>query len=100
MIAAFIALLFVGAPAIPADAPTVKSVSWMVGCWMTQRGETTSWESWTRASDQVMYGVSYTVDKTGSVREFEFLRIAVVDGRLVYLAQPNGNPATVFTLAP
>jgi hypothetical protein len=31
---------------------------------------------------------------------FEFLRVAVREGRLTYVAQPNGDPATSFALAP
>lgn len=78
-------------PAQPA-APTVKTLEWMTGCWTTRRGETTSVESWTKANDEVMFGVSYTLGRTGKVQEFEFLRVAVQDGRLVYLAPPGGNP--------
>ena len=86
-------------PAQPA-APTVKTLEWMTGCWTTKRGETTSVESWTKANDEVMFGVSYTLGRTGKVQEFEFLRVAVQDGRLVYLAQPGGNPVTAFALTP
>ena len=88
------------APATQPAAPTVKTLEWMTGCWTTKRGETTSFESWTKANDEVMFGVSYTLGRTGKVQEFEFLRVAVQDGRLVYLAQPGGNPVTAFALTP
>jgi hypothetical protein len=80
-------------------APGAKALDWMTGCWTTRRGEASSWESWTRASDEVMFGVSYTL-RAGKVTEFEFLRVEVRQGRLVYLAQPNGNPVTAFELVP
>ena len=78
-------------------APNVRALDWMIGCWTTGRGEPSSWESWTKASDDVMLGVSYTL-RAGKVTEFEFLRVEMRQGRLVYLAQPNGNPATAFEL--
>src|SRR5437868_13385390 len=56
MIAALLALVFVSSSHIPADTPTVKNVSWMLGCWVTEPGETTSWESWVKATDHEMYG--------------------------------------------
>ena len=80
-------------------AASVTSLEWMTGCWMTKRGESTSYESWTKANDDVMFGISYTL-AAGKVSEFEFLRVAVRDGTLAYLAQPGGNPATVFELTP
>ena len=97
-VAAFALMMLLAQAAQP--APTVKTLEWMTGCWTTQRGEATSFESWTKATDEVMFGVSYTLGKAGRLDEFEFLRVAVRDGRLVYLAQPGGNPVTVFTLTP
>ena len=81
-------------------APNVRTLEWMTGCWLGRNSETTFWESWTRGSDDVMFGVSYTLGRTGKLEGFEFLRVAVRDGRLVYLAQPNGDPVTPFVLAP
>src|SRR5260370_34717211 len=81
-------------------AANVTTLEWMIGCWTAQRVETTSFESWTKANDEVMLGVSYTLGRAGKLEEFEFLRVAIREGRLVYLAQPGGNPVTVFTLTP
>jgi hypothetical protein len=92
-----IAILVTSTPQAP---PTVKTLEWMTGCWSGRSGETTFWESWTRGSDDVMFGVSYTLGRTGKVTTFEFLRVAVREGRLVYLAQPDGDPVTPFELAP
>jgi len=80
-------------------APNLKALDWMIGCWTTRGGERTSWESWTKASDDVMLGMSYSM-RAGKVTEFEFLRVEVRQGKLVYLAQPNGNPVTAFELVP
>ena len=46
-----------------------------------------------------MLGMSYSL-RAGKVTEFEFLRVEVRQGTLVYLAQPNGNPITAFELVP
>jgi hypothetical protein len=84
----------------PKPAASVTPLEWMTGCWTTARGATTSFESWTKASDEMMIGMSYTLAANGKVSEFEFLRVAVRDGRLAYLAQPGGNPVTMFELTP
>ena len=98
MISAAVALIVLALqPSQP--APNVKALDWMVGCWTTRAGERTSWESWTKASDDVMLGMSYSL-RAGKVTEFEFLRVEVRQGKLVYLAQPNGNPVTAFELVP
>jgi hypothetical protein len=80
------------------SVPSVNDVAWMAGCWTGQRGETRFHETWIKASEDLMLGVSYTIGAKGKVQEFEFLRIAVRQERLAYLAQPNGRPETVFEL--
>lgn len=45
----------------------------------------------------VMLGMGKTVRAKGRTA-FEFLRIVEVDGKLAYLAQPNGQPPTSFPL--
>jgi hypothetical protein len=98
MIPAAVALIVIALqPSQP--PPSVKALDWMIGCWATQGGERTSWESWTKASDDAMFGMSYSL-RAGKVTEFEFLRVEVRQGKLVYLAQPNGNPVTAFELVP
>jgi hypothetical protein len=66
--------------------------AWMAGSWRLGNVE----EQWTTADGGVMLGMSKTA---GAKRtEFEFLRIAEVDGKLAYIAMPQGRPATVFPL--
>src|SRR4051794_32784903 len=84
----------------PQPMPGLRPLDWMIGCWETHRGTTRSRESWSRAGDDLLMGISYTVDREGKTKEFEFLRITTQAGQVVYLAQPSGNPVTVFTLAP
>ena len=98
MIPAAVALIVMALqPSQPAS--NLTALDWMIGCWTTRAGERTSWESWTKASDDVMLGMSYSL-RAGKVTEFEFLRVEVRQGKLVYLAQPSGNPVTPFELVP
>jgi hypothetical protein len=82
---------------VPAPSHGVSAVQWMTGCWSGTRGDTTFHERWTRAGNELLLGVSYSIDKAGKVESFEFLRVEVRGGQLVYVAQPNGRPETVFT---
>jgi hypothetical protein len=45
-----------------------------------------------------MLGVSRTINKSGKMSAFEYLRIVERNGGLVYIAQPGGRPPTEFTL--
>ena len=92
------ALAQTAAAQTPVSTLSVKAVEWMAGCWEGHRGPSTFRESWTKASDEAMFGVSYTTGAGGKLEEFEFLRVAVRQGRLVYLAQPGGRAETAFEL--
>jgi len=65
--------------------------TWMAGSWRAGIVE----EHWTAADGGMMVGMSKTAAKKTA---FEFLRIAEVDGKLAYIAMPQGRPATVFPL--
>ena len=95
MMAMFIGTLALAAAPCAQSAATVNDLGWMVGCWTGSRGATTFRESWTRADDNLLLGVSHTT-KGGKVEAFEFLRVTTRQGRVVYLAQPGGQPETVF----
>lgn len=45
-----------------------------------------------------MLAISRTVNSTGRMSAFEYLRVVERDGGLVYIAQPNGNAPTEFIL--
>jgi hypothetical protein len=70
---------------------------WMVGSWQLDGGGMHVEEHWTADDGGIMLGMSKTVPEKGKTT-FEFLRITEVDGRLAYLAMPQGRPATVFPL--
>ena len=87
-------LLLLLALATPAFAafPT-----WMAGSWRLDDHGTRVEEIWTNANGNVMLGMGKTVTSKGKVH-FEFLRIVEVDGKLAYVAQPQGQPPTTFPL--
>lgn len=85
-------LLSFAADEVPAK---VDSLAWLTGTWQCHRGSSLVEEHWTRPAGQTMLGMGRTL-KDGHTAEFEFLRIEERDGKLVYLAQPQGRPATEF----
>jgi hypothetical protein len=80
-----------------APRATIKDVAWMAGTWVSTDGARTVEEHWTSPAGGAMLAVSRTI-VAGRLAEFEFLRIVERDDRLVYVAQPNGRPATEFAM--
>ena len=85
-------LLLTASTAAAADFPT-----WMTGSWRAQLGPAQVEEHWTTADGGLMLGTNRTVGPKGKT-SFEFLRIQEKDGKLAYVAQPGGNPATIFPM--
>lgn len=80
------------------QAHPLTALEWLAGCWVQQGREAGSVEQWMAPAGGVMLGMARTV-KNGRVVEFEFMQIrAEADGRLAYIAQPQGRPPTVFGL--
>jgi hypothetical protein len=79
-----------GAAVHPAAPP-----DWIAGHWCTVSGGQVIEELWLPPHGGVAIGVGRT--RTGeATTAFEYLRILEVDGVLSYVAQPGGNPPTVF----
>jgi hypothetical protein len=76
---------------------SIADVAWMTGTWVSADGARTVEEHWTSPAGGAMLAVSRTI-VGGRLTEFEFLRIVERDGRLVYVAQPNGRPPTEFAM--
>jgi len=70
---------------------------WMTGSWQLDQDGMRVEEHWTADDGGIMLGMSKTVPAKGKIA-FEFLRITEVDGKLAYLAMPQGRPVTVFPL--
>lgn len=69
---------------------------WMTGCWAGQRGGERFFERWIVADPLTLLSVAHTT-KDGRMTAFEFLRVTVRDGKVLYIAQPGGRPPTEFT---
>lgn len=83
--------------AVAAFGQDVSKLGWLSGSWTGQRGRNSLEEHWTQPNGNAMLAVSKTV-VGGKMVEFEFLRVVVKDGAIVYAAQPGGRPATDFKL--
>ncbi|MDM4766998.1 DUF6265 family protein [Pelomonas sp. SE-A7] len=92
---ALVALLLSGAvQAQEAAAPP----AWMAGCWKLEGSDAGSAEQWMAPAGGQMMGMSRTL-RRGKLVEFEFLQIRPnAEGKLEYVAQPQGRPPTAFAL--
>jgi hypothetical protein len=86
--------------ALPAPAKAViGDLEWLVGAWVGTRSSGSSIEErWSPPLGGAMLAVSRTVNMSGKMVAFEYLRIVERDGGLVYIAQPGGAKGTEFVL--
>ena len=89
-----VALALLLAP--PLFAQDVARLGWMAGHWLAKSDKEEVQESWLGPRGNTMVATNLTT--TGRGPTFEFLRIGVKDGRLVYFAMPGGRPPTEFPL--
>lgn len=75
----------------------IDDVAWLAGHWLSDVDGETVEEAWLSPRGGVMLGVNRTV-KSGRPTQFEFLRIAQEDGKVVYYASPGGRMPVAFTL--
>ncbi len=82
----------------PAKA-AIADVAWIAGAWVGTRPSGSSIEErWSPPLGGAMLAVSRTVNTSGKMIAFEYLRIVEREGGLVYVAQPGGAPKTDFVL--
>ena len=79
------------------QAQDVSKLGWMAGHWMQKSDKEEVQESWLGPRGNTMVATNLTLT-AGRGSSFEFLRIGVKDGRIVYFAMPGGRPATEFPL--
>jgi len=86
--------------ALPAPAKAViGDLDWLAGAWVGTRSSGSSIEErWSPPLGGAMLAVSRTVNTSGKMNAFEYLRIVERDGGLVYIAQPGGAKPTEFVL--
>jgi hypothetical protein len=78
------------------QAPAVKDVAWISGCWDFTRNGRHVVENWTAAEGGTIMGVSRTVS-SGKTSEWEFLIIREGAKGLEYVAKPSRQPEATFT---
>ncbi len=84
---------------MPAKA-TIGDLNWLADAWVGTKSTGSSIEErWSPPLGGAMLGVSRTVNTSGRMVAFEYLRIVERDGGLVYIAQPGGQKATEFVLS-
>lgn len=90
-------LLLVSAP-LEAQSAARSLPEWMAGTWMMEDGPSWSDEVWTDARGGLMLGIA----RTGfgpQLRSWELAQIRQKpDGRISFLAQPQGKPASEFPM--
>ncbi|HLO98543.1 MAG TPA: DUF6265 family protein, partial [Fimbriimonas sp.] len=87
---------------IPMPTPAkavIADLSWIAGAWVGARPSGTTFEErWSQPKGGAMLATSRTVNTSGKMVAFEFLRIVEKDGGLVYIAQPGGAAPTEFVM--
>ncbi|TAJ02738.1 MAG: hypothetical protein EPO68_17980 [Planctomycetota bacterium] len=87
---------------IPLPTPAkaaIADVGWIAGAWVGTRSSGSAIEErWGPPLGGAMLATSRTVNKSGKMSAFEYLRIVERDGGLVYVAQPGGKAPTEFVL--
>ncbi|MBL9118880.1 MAG: hypothetical protein JNL80_03070 [Phycisphaerae bacterium] len=85
---------------LPTPAKAVMSdLSWLAGAWVGTRSSGSSIEErWSPPLGGAMLAISRTVNTSGKMVAFEYLRIVEKNGGLVYVAQPGGAKGTEFVL--
>lgn len=76
------------------DGPA-DQLDWLAGCWEMRADGRLIEEHWMRAAGDGLMGMSRTT-RGKDLAEYEFMRIARVEGKLTYLAMPVAQAPTLF----
>ena len=79
-----------------ARADGLASLDFLRGCWGYRDGGTHVTEDWSRRSDNVMLGVSQTIDADRQMLSHEFLTIRLSQGKISYLPIFDGQVLAPF----
>lgn len=92
-----ISILLLAAQVI--HAQDLSKVSWMLGQWKSVNAKTgnTSYEKWTKVSEQEWQGTGFRLSRSGTDTLFrEKLKIITKDNTLYYVADLKENTAPVY----
>jgi len=84
-----------GSSSTPPATMDIHRLQWLAGCWEQRSAARVTQEQWMAPAGGSMHGMSRTV-AGASTRAWEWLRIALHDGRLSYIALPSGQKETAF----
>ena len=73
------------------------ALDWLAGHWCGGDGGRVIDEVWLTEKGGVLLGMSRTI-RDGKAESHEFMRIVVDGDRIAFHVQPNGVPATVFSM--
>jgi hypothetical protein len=77
---------------------TINDLSWLKGCWTSNRNSRVITEHWMKPAGRTMLGISRTVAE-GKTLEFEFMQIREeTSGQILFIAKPSGQPEATFKL--
>ncbi len=77
----------------------IDDLAWLAGAWVGRRSTGSSTEErWSPPLGGAMLAVSRSVNTSGKMFAFEYLRIIEREAGLVYVAQPGGAQPTEFVL--
>ena len=86
-------------PMPPHAKAVIDDLRWLSGAWVGTRSSGSSIEErWSPPLGGAMLAVSRSVNTSGKMVAFEYLRVIERDGGLVYVAQPGGKAQTEFVL--
>ena len=83
--------------ALPAHAQDMAKLGWMTGNWVQTSATEEVQENWLGPRGDVMVATNLT-HSAGRGSAFEFMRIAMKDGGIVYFASPAGRPPVEFPM--
>lgn len=78
-----------------AQARLIDRAAFIQGCWERRAGHRVVEEQWLQPRGGTMLGMSRTV-RGDSLVEYEFVRLYERGERLIYAAQPSGQPPAEF----
>ena len=79
----------------PAPAQDLSKLGFMTGHWVQKSDKEEVQENWLGPRGNTMVATNLTMT-TGRGASFEFLRIGVKDGNVVFFASPGGRPPVEF----
>jgi len=87
-----VSIIFQSCSLFDIDRIDLNNISWLLGDWHSEEGESIITESWIKVSENTFEGYGETRDiNSGSISNFESLRLLFLSDEIFYLAKVNHN---------